>query len=49
MPFDPWGVLMSCIEGMILWQLEKQRDLFYILFWHLYARRSESLEITISV
>ena len=30
MPFDPNGVLLSCIEGMILWHLEKQRDLFNI-------------------
>ena len=30
MLFDPNGVLLSCIEGMILWHLEKQRDLLNI-------------------
>ena len=32
MPFDPRGVLLSCIKGMILWHLEKQCDIFNILF-----------------
>ena len=32
MPYDPRGVLLSCIEGKILWHLEKQRDLSNIPF-----------------
>ena len=32
MPFELRGVLLSYIEGMILWHLEKQRDLFNIPF-----------------
>lgn len=34
MPFDPRGVLLSCIEGMILWHLEKQRNARRPEFYH---------------